>query len=149
VGPIQVTEPRDDEAKKNRGVEECAVFPEPQKGYKEKVFFHTLGTDREGKTFISLLNPDLGDGTPLGVVLRFKGKELPKLTEWKMPGKGFYVLGLEPGTVTALGREKLREKGELPFLEGQDSYAISIDFQVLETRKEMESLEREARSLAG
>jgi len=30
--------------------------------------------------------------------------ELPAFTEWKNPARGFYVLGLEPGTVVPLGR---------------------------------------------
>ena len=42
----QKTEPRDEEARKDRGVEECLTFPEPVQGYAEKVFFHTLGARR-------------------------------------------------------------------------------------------------------
>jgi hypothetical protein len=44
VGPILKTEPRDEEVRKDKGVEECTVFTEPVAGYKEKVFFHTLAT---------------------------------------------------------------------------------------------------------
>ena len=45
VGPITGTQPRDEEARKDRGVEECLRFPEPVQGYSEKVFFHTLAAD--------------------------------------------------------------------------------------------------------
>jgi len=38
VGPVLNTQARDDEARKDRGVEECLSFPAPVPGYQEKVF---------------------------------------------------------------------------------------------------------------
>ena len=131
IGPIRETVARDEEARKDRGVEEALIFPEPIQGYEEKVFFHSLAADKKGNTFIALLNRDIGDGTPLGAVLRFNTKELPELTEWKMPRRGFYVMGLEPGTVTPLGRGPLREAGRLPLLQGQSEYRIRIRFEAV------------------
>lgn len=147
VGPIRSTAPRDEEARKDRGVEECLAFPAPIQGYEEKVFFHTMGTDPQGMTFVALVNPDVGDGSPLAVVMRWSLKELPALTEWKMPRKGFYVMGLEPGSAPPLGRGVLREKGQLPFLEGQATHNVTIDFEVLDDMAEIETLEKEARAL--
>jgi hypothetical protein len=147
IGPVLQTVPRDDEAKKDRGVEEWFSFPEPIAGYKEKVFFHNLAADSDGNTFISLYNPDTGDGSPLGIALRFNKKEVPSFTQWKMPRKGFYVTGLEPGTATPLGRGVLREKHELPLLEGQAQHKISIDFSVIKDQKEIENLNKEAKKL--
>jgi Domain of unknown function (DUF4432) len=149
AGPIRKTEARDDEARKDRGVEECRRFPEPVRGYQEKVFFHTMGTDNRGATFVSLVNPDVGDGDPLGIVLRWNTKELPSLTEWKMPRKGFYVVGLEPGTAIPLGRGALREKGMLPQIEGQAEYSITIELEVMDDRAGLEAIEKEARVLGG
>jgi hypothetical protein len=149
VGPVTATEGRDEEARRDRGVEEALRYCEPQAGYKEKVFFHTLASDEGGRSFMALLNPDTGDGTPLGIVLRFRPRELPSFTEWKMPCRGFYVLGLEPGTVTPLGRGPHREAGDLPMLAGQSAYAVTIDFEVLDSEAEMQSLETEALRLSG
>jgi hypothetical protein len=148
VGPIRETTARDEEARKNRGVEEALIFPEPIQGYEEKVFFHSLSADKAGNTFIALLNRDIGDRTPLGAVLRFNTKELPELTEWKMPRRGFYVMGLEPGTVTPIGRGALREAGKLPLLEGQNEYKIRIRFEVVASAVEMDRLEEEAKELS-
>ncbi len=147
VGPITATEPRDQEAHKDRGVEECLRVPEPQPGYREKVFFHTLAADGEGRTFIALLNPDVGDGSALGVVLRFSRRELPELTHWKMPAEGFYVTGLEPGTVSALGRGPLRQAGKLPMVAPQERRSVSIDIEVVERPERLRALEEEARAL--
>jgi hypothetical protein len=148
VGPIQKSEPRDDAARAGRGLEECMSFPEPIPEYAEKVFFHTLVSRPEGSTFIALLNRDTGGSQPLGIVLRWNRRELPYLTEWKMPCKGFYVMGLEPGTVLPIGRGKLREKGLLPMIEGQASYNVTIDIEVVDSIGKFEELEKEARSLA-
>jgi hypothetical protein len=149
VGPVVVTEPRDDEATKDKGPDECLTFPEPQPGYLERVFFHTLASDPRDGTFIALLNRDTGDGTPLGTVIRFNRKELPTLTEWKMVRKGFYVVGLEPGTALPLGRGMVREKGELPFLEGQEEYRVTLEFQVVDSLDEIVAIEKEADTLKG
>jgi hypothetical protein len=149
VGPIQKSEPHDDEARAGRGLEECFSFPEPVLGYAEKVYFHTLATRPEGRTFIALLNRDTGDGEPLGIVIRWNRRELPHLTEWKMPCKGFYVVGLEPGTVLPIGRGVLRDKGALPMIEGQASYDVTIDFEVVDSAGKLEEVQKEARALAG
>ncbi len=147
IGPVVETVPRDEEARKDRGVEECLTYPEPVQGYREKVFFHTLGADKRDNTFIALVNPDCGDGTALGIVLRFNAKELPVFTQWKMPRKGFYVTGLEPGTAPPLGRGVLRERGTLPHLNGQEEYSITIDFEVVEGTGQIEKLKEEAERL--
>jgi hypothetical protein len=57
------------------------------------------------------------------------------------------VLGLEPGNVMPIGRGPLREKGELPMLGGQESRSITIDIEVLDSPREIESLEEEAARL--
>jgi hypothetical protein len=148
VGPITKSDPRDDEARKDRGVEECLTFPEPMQDYAEKVFFHTLAAQKDGRTFVALVNRDTGDGQPLGIVMRWSRKELPTFTEWKMPCKGFYVVGLEPGTVSPVGRGVLRERGTLPMIEGQASYDATIDFEVLDSVAEIEAIEKEAKKLS-
>jgi hypothetical protein len=147
VGPIRSTTARDEEASRGRGVEEALSFPEPVPGYNEKVFFHAMGADGDGNTLVALWNPDAGDGSPLGICLRWNRKELPCFTQWKMPAQGVYVCGLEPGTVTPLGRGVLRDRGELPVLEGQQEYQVSMRFEVLETREELAAVEKEARTL--
>ncbi len=149
VGPITKSVARDEEARKDRGVEECLTFPEPVQSYAEKVFFHTLAGRTDGATFVSLVNRDTGGGEPLGIVLRWNRKELPTLTEWKMPCKGFYVVGLEPGTITPIGRGVLRQQGALPMLEGQALYDITIDVEILDSISEIENVEKEAKKLAG
>lgn len=147
VGPIKKTDPRDDEAVKNSGIEECLEYPRPQDKYAEKVFFHDLGTDTRQNTFIALLNRDIGNGMPLGIRMGFNKNQLPHLTEWKNPKKGFYVLGLEPGTVLPLGRGVLRDQNRLMFLEGQSSHTMTIEFEIVDSTQEMDAIEKKAAEL--
>ena len=147
VGPIRESVPRDEEARKDRGVAECLQFPEPVPGYQEKVFFHSLAADTNGETFIALINKNAADGRPLGIVARWNQKELPHLTQWKMPCKGFYVCGLEPGTVQPVGRGVLRERGMLPMIEGQGTYTVTIDFEVLDDPRAIDDVEKQARGM--
>ena len=149
VAPIIATEPRDDEARKDNGVAECLTVPAPVPGYQEKVFFHDLVAGQDGQTFIALLNKDIGNGLPLGIVERFNMNQLPTFTQWKMPCQGFYVMGLEPGTVTPIGRGKLRQQNKLPFLDAQAQYHVSIEFEVIDNLADFDRIRQEAESLIG
>jgi hypothetical protein len=147
VGPILKTEARDEEARKNRGVEECLVFPEPIPDYAEKVFFHTMAADAAGRTFVALLNRDAGGGEPLGIVMRWGLRELPILCQWKMPRKGLYVQGLEPCMAQPLGRAALRAKGQLPMIAARSSIETNIELEVIDTLKKFDEIEAEAKRL--
>ncbi|GAK52410.1 conserved predicted protein [Candidatus Moduliflexus flocculans] len=140
VAPILKTEPRNEQARQDNGVAECLSVPAPIHAYQEKVFFHDLAADDNGQTFMALLNPDIGNGQPLGVIERFNIKQLPKFTQWKMPCQGFYVMGLEPGTVTPIGRSALRKENALPMLDAQAQYQISIEIEVIDTLADFEQI---------
>ncbi len=148
VGPIQKSEPRDEEARAGRGVEECLTFPEPIQGYAEKVFFHSLGARPDGATFIALLNRDAGEGAP-GDRPAMEPQGASPLHRMEDAVQGLLRHGPRPGTVSPMGRGALREKGALPMIEGQASYDVTIDFEVVDTIAKLEEVEKEARSLAG
>ena len=147
VAPIAKTEPRDDDAEKDSGIENCLRFEPPYEQYNEKVFFHTLHNGKDGKTFVAILNDDIGNGHPLGLVIRFNRNQLPDLVEWKMMKRGTYVLGLEPCNTVPLGRATNREKGILPEIAGQESVSVDIEVEVLATKADFEAIEKEASSL--
>jgi hypothetical protein len=147
VAPIISTVPRDEQARADNGLAECRRFSTPVQGYTEKVFFHDLAADSAGRTFVALVNPSVG-GVPMGVVLRYEKKALPKLTEWKMVGTDCYVCGLEPGTTNPIGRAAARSKGELMTLAPQAVHRVVVDFEVLGSPEELASIEAEAKKLA-
>lgn len=146
IGPIKTTSAGNEPAKQ---MSDCCAVPYPQHGYKDQIFLHDMAADEKGRTFMAIKNLDIGDGTPLGLVMRYNKKQLPIYTEWKMPEKGAYVITMEPGTVSPEGRGVLRDKGQLPMLEGQQSHTIDIEFQVLESVEEFDAIENESQLLLG
>ena len=62
--------------------------------------------------------------------LSFDKKELPFFTEWKMMGKGEYVLGLEPGNCTPDGRDVMRKEGKLAFLKPGEEKSQTITIKI-------------------
>ena len=117
--PARSTEPRNSHAKK--GLADCLKMEKPQCGYEEMCYYHTLSEGR-----VSAYNPDIKKR----VAITFDTKELPCFTEWKMMGEHDYVLGLEPGNCLPDGRDVMREKGILEFLQpgGEKVHHLEFDF---------------------
>lgn len=113
--------PRDEDAAV--GANESEKFSPPVKDYKEQVFYR----DSVENSFAKLTNPDLG----ISCKIDFLGKQLPYFVEWKQVGEQDYVVGLEPATNPPDGRAKVRECGELNFLEPEQkrNFDLTISFE--------------------
>lgn len=140
IGPIKRTEPRDDAA--SPGLEKCRVMDAPTAGYKEQVFFHEMEADAEGMVTAALVNRSLCTGYPLALYVRYRQKELPCFTQWKMMGQGTYVVGLEPGNSLPMGRDKERAAGRLKFLEPGERVEYFLEIGALTSPEEIEKLEK-------
>ncbi len=106
----------------------------PQSGYQERVYYHTPTADAEGWAEVRLHNPrfphaDGGGTRPLTLRLRWKSAPLPRLVQWKMPGAGIHVLGIEPANCHVEGRAVERARGTLPTLAPgeQRTYHLAIE----------------------
>ncbi|MCX7707596.1 MAG: aldose 1-epimerase family protein, partial [Anaerolineae bacterium] len=130
-----------------QGMADMLRFSDPVPGYEEQNFNHRLATDAMGWAYAALINPDLYSG--LGVYLKFDGRALPYLNEWKMMGEGDYVAALEPCNAPCLNRAVLRERGLLPFLAPGESCELRVEIGVLEGPEEIAAFERQARAAAG
>lgn len=97
--------PRNERA--NEGLDKALIMEKPQSGFVEQCYYYDM---EEG--YAEIYNPDID--TKLS--LSFDKEELPFFTEWKMMGKGEYVLGLEPGNCSPDGRDVMRKQGRLAFL---------------------------------
>ena len=103
--------PRDSDAAK--GVAEWDRFPAPTAGFAEQVLYHDLPADDEGFCTMKIVNPEFGPE----VRLSFRKAELPYLVQWRMPGAGEYVTGLEPANCFPIGQKDFAEKGLLRRIE--------------------------------
>lgn len=105
IPSVKVT-PRDDHAAKDIDTHLTVLKPTPN--FQEQCYFHEFEDQGKAKIF----NPDIG----LGLVITFDTQELDCFCQWKMMGRHDYVLGLEPGNCTPVGRDVLRKEGKLPLL---------------------------------
>lgn len=93
------------------------LMHEPKSGFEEQCFYYEM-TEGMAKIY----NPDIK--TELSI--NYDTKELPFFTQWKMLGKGEYVVGLEPGNCTPDGRDVMRKNGTLKFLQAGEEVTQQI-----------------------
>ena len=111
--------PRNDRA--NEGLSKALTMEKPQSGFQEQCYYYDM---EEG--YAEIYNPDID--TKLS--LSFDITELPFFTEWKMMGKGEYVLGLEPGNCHPDGRDVMRKQGRLAFLKAGEEKKQIITIKI-------------------
>lgn len=116
----------------------CKQFHEPMLLRDERCYFHDFNTDENGNVEVALVNDEL----ELGVVLRFNKQQLPCFTEWKMMAEGEYVLGLEPGNTTPMGRVNAKEAGMLQYLEPGEITHVELEIEILDSPEEIFSVEK-------
>jgi hypothetical protein len=122
-----------------QGMADMLTFSAPAPGFHEHNFTHRMGCDADGNAYAGLVNPELNGG--LGVYLRFDGRVLPYLNEWKMLGEGDYVVALEPCNAPCENRAALRQRGLLPFLAPGEVKEIRVEIGVLEGQMEIGAFE--------
>jgi len=113
-------------------------FSDPAPGVEERVYYHELQGDAEGNTTVALVNRGLGEG--LAIHLTWDVHVLPHLVQWKMPGQGTYVTGLEPANCRVEGRAIEREKGRLQVLEPGEARRYPITLGVVEGARQIDQL---------
>lgn len=118
--PSSCVVPRDDSAASGMDTI-MQIFP-PTEGYMEQVFFHEFENDGRAMIF----NPDIG----IGLEITFDPTILNAFSQWKQFGNHDYVLGLEPGNCTPVGRDILRQEGKLQFIEpgAKTEFFVKIRF---------------------
>lgn len=98
----------------------------PQYPYPERCYFHKIKKDENGMSQYTIFNAK----REIGVNVQYSGNDLPFFCQWKMLGKGEYVMGLEPMNVFLDG-PKVGEPGcEAPVLAAGESktYKVKLNF---------------------
>ncbi|HPD13850.1 MAG TPA: aldose 1-epimerase family protein [Planctomycetota bacterium] len=122
-----------------------ASFDAPTPGVPEACYRHRLAAERDGTTFVALVNPTLDGG--FGYYVQFNRKQLPHFTEWKMMGEGMYVVGTEPCVMPLYPRSELRKKGKLPFIQPGEERLIQLELGVVAGPAALRALRRRCRAL--
>ena len=124
VAPAHEVTPRDAEAAK--GVPEWDRFPAPIANFAEQVIYHDLPAGEDGFCTMQIVNPAFGPT----VSLSYRKAELPYLVQWRMPGEGEYVMGLEPANCYPIGQNAFAEKGLLRHLEPGEIVETHVRLQI-------------------
>jgi hypothetical protein len=106
----------------------------PEPGYQERVYYHQEFRGRQ--VCASIHNPRFPvpaseGGVPLTVNLHWSTAQLTKLVQWKMPGAGLHVLGIEPANCYVEGRAVERAQGTLQLLEPGESRHYDLALEVV------------------
>ncbi len=135
--------PRDEEARV--GEEEYHKFLPPTPGFKERCYYHEMGTDSAGNVRAALVNKKFLGGQGLGFYVKYRKSELPEFIEWKMNGEGTYVVGMEPANCWVEGRDKVRQKGNLSFLKPGERREYHLEIGILSSEEEISAFEEQVK----
>jgi len=125
------------------GLDQWRTFPEPQPGIEESVYYHDLACNSDGSTVVGFVNRRLG----LGICFRYSKRALPHLVQWKMPGAGTYVTGIEPATCLVEGRPKDRDEGRLVVMAPGEERIYELEIEVLTDEEGIKAVEAEVEAL--
>ena len=137
---------RDTEAENEK--ELACRFSSPIQGFKERVYYHDMKADKDGFVTTALVNSNLG-GEGFGFYVKYRKDQLPNFTEWKMMGKGTYVVGMEPANCAVEGRAKERERGTLQFIQPGERREFDLEIGCLIDSRQIEELERTVAEVSG
>ena len=99
----------------------------PDADFAEQCYYHDMAEGSDGMARISVLNKKLG----MELEIAYRKAELPFFTQWKMMGKGEYVMGLEPSNCHPEGQIAEAEKfNSLRILEPGESLETYVRFTI-------------------
>ncbi|MDI9549283.1 MAG: aldose 1-epimerase family protein [Chloroflexota bacterium] len=130
--PSRKVEPREE----STPLEGFTHWQLPDPGHQERVYLHSeLQVDERGWASASVHNPHFplaaGIGAqPLTVTLSWSTATLPRFVQWRMPGAGEHVLGIEPANCNVRGRAASRADGSLVTLEPGQSQRFELQLDV-------------------
>jgi len=110
-------------------------FEKPQMGLEERVYFHRMQPQPDGKVTVVLVSDN--DQPNFGIALSYDAQNLPELVQWKMTAVNHFVLGLEPANCRTLGRKAERQRGTLQTLAPGERREFQLEFSVLNGAEEV------------
>jgi hypothetical protein len=120
------------------------TVPAPRIGFREQVWQHDLGADGNGEVPVAIVNDRIG----LGLEVVTRKDQLPCTYQWQNFQAGSYTLGIEPSTHHVLGDLAARERGEMIWLEHDDSRSYQLSLKVLDGKSAIADAERRISAIA-
>lgn len=102
----------------------------PQYPYPERCYFHKVQKDKNGMAEYTIFN----EKRSIGVNIQYDGNDLPFFCQWKMLGKGEYVMGMEPMNTFMDGPKAGQEGCPAPILKPGESKTYEVRMNFIEKR---------------
>lgn len=118
---------------KKRDFHKCCQPLDTHSGTGEAWAAIDAAADRRGICTVGLYNQGLG----LAVVMRYKKKQLPWLTNWQHWGHGEYVTALEPGTNPPIGQKTARKQKKLIHIEPGKNATYDLEITTLADERQI------------
>jgi hypothetical protein len=110
----------------------------PQPEARDDVFVHRLRTGEDGIARVGLIN----DRLQLGLTWHYPIREMPLLNQWQHFHRGTYVMGIEPGNASMLGRAWNRRHNTLQSIQPGEVREFHLEIGVLQGEEEIRAFER-------
>jgi hypothetical protein len=120
------------------------TLPAPRRNFREQVWQHELAPDADGNVPVAVVNDRIG----LGFEVVTRKEQLPCMYQWQNFQAGQYAMGIEPSTHHALGNTAARDRGEMIWLEHDESRSYGATFRVLDGQVQINEAERRIVSIA-
>ncbi len=117
--------PRNDHAAED--IANWMKMEKPQAGYEERCYYHQFDCQETQLGTASIYQPKIG----CGLKIEYDLNQLDSFVEWKMMGVRDYVLGLECGNCYPDGRDVMRQKGLLKFIEPGEKKIYQVKVTML------------------
>jgi len=116
-----------------RNFRKCSKPLDSHRGGGEGCAFIDMAADKKGICNAGLYNRRIG----LALVLKYKKKQLPWLSNWQHWGPGEYVTALEPGTNPPIGQANARKQKKLIHIAPGKSRTYDLEMKILSNRKQI------------
>jgi len=116
-----------------RNFKKCSKPIDSHKGGGEGCAFIDVAADKKGVCTVGLHNRKLG----LALMMKYKKKQLPWLSNWQHWGPGEYVTALEPGTNPPIGQAAARKQKKLIHLAPGKSRTYDIEMTALTDKNQI------------
>ncbi|UCF15010.1 MAG: aldose 1-epimerase family protein [Phycisphaerales bacterium] len=113
-----------------RNFKKCSRPLDSHRAGGEGCAFIEVSADKKGMCTVGLHNRRLG----LALVMRYKKRQLPWLSNWQHWGPGEYVTALEPGTNPPIGQAAARKQKKLIHIAPGKSRTYDLEMTVLTDR---------------
>jgi hypothetical protein len=116
-----------------RNFRKCSKPLDSHRGGGEGCAFIDVAADKKGTCTVGLYNR----GLRLALVMKYKKRQLPWLSNWQHWGPGEYVTALEPGTNPPIGQSRARGQKKLIHIAPGKSRTYDLEMTILTDKEQI------------